>query len=121
MQQAVKTLEGGQKHDGRLTLPQVLDWLVADAMVAAEVAEQLKKERRYYRGTTHPLVVVAQQKWKKGSTALTLGVLSEWLAKRVGMEYPLRISGAMKVGAGLTTMDEVLKVAPPVRDPAVRP
>jgi general secretion pathway protein E len=98
MQQAVKTLEGGQKHDGRLTLPQVLDWLVADAMVAAEVAEQLKKERRYYRGTTHPLVVVAQQKWKKGSTALTFGVLSEWLAKRVGMEYlhidPLKIDVA---------------------------
>ena len=31
---------------------------------------------------------------------------------------PLRISGAMKVGAGITTMDEVLKVAPPVRDGA---
>ena len=30
----------------------------------------------------------------------------------------LRISGAMKVGAGLTTIDEVLKVAPPVRDAA---
>ena len=98
MQQAVKTLEGGLKHDGRLTLAQVLDWLVADAMVAAEAAEQLKKERRYYRGTTHPLVIVAQQKWKKGSTLLTLGVLSEWLAKRVGMEYlhidPLKIDFA---------------------------
>ena len=32
----------------------------------------------------------------------------------------LRISGAMKVGAGITTMDEVLKVAPPVRDAASR-
>jgi len=31
---------------------------------------------------------------------------------------PLRISGAMKVGAGLTTIEEVLKVAPPVRDSA---
>jgi general secretion pathway protein E len=28
----------------------------------------------------------------------------------------LRISGAQKVGAGLTTIDEVLKVAPPARD-----
>jgi general secretion pathway protein E len=28
----------------------------------------------------------------------------------------LRISGAMKVGAGLTTIEEVLKVAPPVQD-----
>ena len=98
MQQAVKTLEGGLKHDGRLTLAQVLDWLVADAMVAAEAAEQLKKERRYYRGATHPLVIVAQQKWKKGSTLLAPGVLSEWLAKRVGMEYlhidPLKIDFA---------------------------
>ena len=37
------------------------------------------------------------------------------LAFKEGMK-PLRISGAMKVGAGLTTIDEVLKVAPPVRD-----
>jgi general secretion pathway protein E len=33
---------------------------------------------------------------------------------------PLRISGAMKVAAGLTTLDEVLKVAPPARDAAAR-
>jgi general secretion pathway protein E len=33
---------------------------------------------------------------------------------------PLRISGAMKIGAGLTTVDEILKVAPPVRDTASR-
>ena len=36
-------------------------------------------------------------------------------ALKEGMK-PLRISGAMKVGAGLTTIEEVLKVAPPVRD-----
>jgi general secretion pathway protein E len=40
-------------------------------------------------------------------------------AFKEGMK-PLRISGAMKVGAGLTTIDEVLKVAPPVRDAAAR-
>jgi len=40
-------------------------------------------------------------------------------AFKEGMK-PLRISGAMKVGAGLTTIDEVLKVAPPVRDSAAR-
>jgi general secretion pathway protein E len=40
-------------------------------------------------------------------------------AFKEGMK-PLRISGAMKVGAGLTTVDEVLKVAPPVRDAAAR-
>jgi len=36
-------------------------------------------------------------------------------ALKDGMK-PLRVSGAMKIGAGLTTMDEVLKVAPPVRE-----
>jgi general secretion pathway protein E len=40
-------------------------------------------------------------------------------ACKEGMK-PLRISGAMKVGAGLTTVEEILKVAPPVRDPAMR-
>ena len=36
-------------------------------------------------------------------------------AFKEGMK-PLRISGAMKVASGLTTIEEVLKVAPPVRD-----
>lgn len=38
------------------------------------------------------------------------------LAYKEGMK-PLRISGAMKVAAGQTTIDEVLKVAPPSADP----
>jgi len=95
MQQAVKTESGA-----RLTLAAILDWLVADKMVEPAAAETLKKERRYYRGTMHPLVIVADQKWKKGGTApgnalLTLDVLTEWLAKRSSMEYlhidPLKI------------------------------
>jgi len=36
-------------------------------------------------------------------------------AMKEGMK-PLRISGAMKVAAGVTTIEEVLKVAPPIRD-----
>jgi general secretion pathway protein E len=35
-------------------------------------------------------------------------------AYREGMK-PLRISGAMKVAAGLTTLEEVLQVAPPAQ------
>jgi general secretion pathway protein E len=35
------------------------------------------------------------------------------LATREGMK-PLRISGALKVAAGVTTLEEVVKVAPPV-------
>ncbi|MCD6041150.1 MAG: type secretory pathway, ATPase PulE/Tfp pilus assembly pathway, ATPase PilB, partial [Burkholderiales bacterium] len=94
MQQAVKT------QDARLTLAELLDWLVADKMVDAEPAAKLKKERRYYRGTMHPLVIIAEQKWKKpgpgpGVTHLNLDLLTEWLARRVGMDYfhidPLKI------------------------------
>ncbi len=96
MQQAVKT-----PLDHRLALPEILDWLVEDKLVAAEAANQLKKERRYFRGTLHPLVVVADQKWRQASPPhkqLSLEPLTEWLAKRVGMEYlhidPLKIDFA---------------------------
>jgi general secretion pathway protein E len=36
-------------------------------------------------------------------------------AFKTGMQ-PLRISGARKVASGLTTMEEVLKVAPPLQE-----
>ena len=94
MQQAVKTPAG----EHRLTLSEVLDWLVEDGMVDPGAVAQLKKERRYYRGTQHPLLSVAEQKWKSLAAphrALTLEVLAEWLARRVAMPYlhidPLKI------------------------------
>src|SRR5512140_3432854 len=93
MQQAVK-----KESEERLNLPQVLDWLLEDGLIAAEAAEHLKKERRYYRGVLHPLVIVADQKWKSTAAPhrpLSLDALMEWLAKRVGMGYvhidPLKI------------------------------
>ena len=49
---------------------------------------------------------------KKLITAATDATRIRELACREGMK-PLRISGAMKVAAGLTTLDEVVKVAPP--------
>jgi general secretion pathway protein E len=88
-----------QVAEHRLTIAEVLDWLVEDGLVDAAVAEQLKKERRYYRGVQHPLVIVADQHWKPlGGGAhkqLTIEVLTEWLAKRVGLDYmhidPLKV------------------------------
>ena len=94
MQQVVKTEDGKEIRGGRLALGEVLDWLVQDRMADPQAAAQLKKERRYYRGTLHPLVIVAEQKWKK----LTLETLTEWLARRSGLEYlhidPLKIDFA---------------------------
>jgi general secretion pathway protein E len=84
--------------DRRLTIGEVLDWLVEDRMVEPQAAEALKKERRYYRGAQHPLAIVAEQKWKSAASPhrpLALEPLTEWLAARVGMEYlhidPLKI------------------------------
>ena len=94
MQQAVKTAAG----EHRLALAEVLDWMVEDKLVDAAAAEELKKERRYYKGALHPLAIVAEQKWKLPGAPgklLTLDAAAEWLAKRVGMEYlhidPLKI------------------------------
>ncbi|HEX9398325.1 MAG TPA: GspE/PulE family protein [Burkholderiales bacterium] len=94
MQQAAKTAQA----ERRLALPDILDWLVEDKLTDAKTAETLKKERRYYKGTQHPLAIVAEQKWKLPGAPgklLTLDAVTEWLAKRVGLDYlhidPLKI------------------------------
>ena len=66
-------------------------------------------------GIYETLVLTPGFKGLLGATP-ELGRLREQAFKD-GMK-PLRISGAMKVGAGVTTIEEVLKVAPPVRDGA---
>jgi general secretion pathway protein E len=82
----------------RLTLPEVVDWLVADGLAEADAAEALKKERRLHGGREHPLVVIADQKWRTTRPVerlLTLELLTEWLAARSGLDYmhidPLKI------------------------------
>jgi len=90
----------------RLSITEYLDWLVEDKMVSVEDADRMKKERRYYRGAQHPLSIIADQKWKNQqppNKPLALETLTEWMAKRVGMEYrhidPLKIdfSGVTEV------------------------
>jgi len=83
----------------RLTLAEILDWLVEDGAVARAPAEEMKKERRYWRGAQHPLTLVAGENWKDlraPHKPLTLDALAEWLAQRFGMEYlhidPLKIN-----------------------------
>jgi general secretion pathway protein E len=83
----------------RLTLAEIIDWLVEDGAVARAPAEALKKERRYWRGQQHPLALVAGEGWKDlraPHKPLTLDALAAWLAKRVGLDYlhidPLKIN-----------------------------
>ena len=86
----------------RLSLVETIDALVADGLVAAATAEQFKQERRYLRGDTHPLIAIAEQKWKTvpqaGGAAilLDLDTLTQWLARWCGLEYfhidPLKVN-----------------------------
>ncbi|MBI5889845.1 MAG: type II/IV secretion system protein [Nitrosomonadales bacterium] len=82
----------------KLKLAEVLTMLLADGMVDKDVADTLAAEHRLRRHDAHPLVIVAEKSWKSKAAPyriLTLDVLTEWLAKRVGIEYfhidPLKI------------------------------
>jgi general secretion pathway protein E len=81
-----------------LTIVELVDWLLEDKLIDPADGDKIKKERRYYRGSHHPLVVIADQKLKSTQPPhkpLSLEGLTEWLAKRVGLEYrhidPLKI------------------------------
>jgi len=85
----------------RLTLPETVDALVADGLVGAEDAARFKQERRYYKGDTHPLIVIAEQRWKSlqpPHRMLDIDGLTQWLAQWSGLEYlhidPLKINFA---------------------------
>ncbi|MCL2524038.1 MAG: GspE/PulE family protein [Betaproteobacteria bacterium] len=81
----------------RLTLAEVLHMLVDDGLVAAAAADALKLERPR-NDKAHPLVVIADQKWRSlqpPGRLLGLATLTEWLAARCKLEYqhidPLKI------------------------------
>ena len=83
----------------RLTLSEVVDALVVDGLVAADEAARFKQERRYYQGDAHPLIVIAEQRWKSLQAphrVLDLDGLTQWLAKWSGLDYlhidPLKIN-----------------------------
>lgn len=82
----------------RLGLSEVLEWLVEDGLVERNQADGLKLERRLHGAKIHPLIVIADQKWRSASQPsklLGLETLTEWLAQRSGFDYlhidPLKI------------------------------
>ena len=84
-------------RERRLSLAEVLDCLALEKIAAPEVTDKLKAEWRLKKNAHHPLVLVADQKWKSllDGKNLTLDVLTEWTAQRAGMDYfhidPLKI------------------------------
>ena len=82
----------------RLSVAELLGLLVSDGLVAKSEAEVLLADTRLKRQVTHPLAIIADQKWKSllpPFRALTLEDLAEWLAGKVGLDYyhidPLKI------------------------------
>jgi general secretion pathway protein E len=89
-------------EERHLTLAEVVQELIADGLVPRADAERLVVDRRAYRaGAQHPLVAVAEQKWRSAQPPhklLTLEALTEWYAPKVGLAYfhidPLKINFA---------------------------
>ena len=86
-------------QERRLTLAEVLDELVADGYASRAEADALRANRRLHRGVAHPLVVIAEQKWKSAKPPhklLHLEWLTEWYAGKAGLPYyhvdPLKIN-----------------------------
>ncbi len=91
--------------DHRLTLPEVVDALAADGLIPAADADKFKQERRYFKGDTHPLTIIAEQRWKSlqpPHRVLDLDGLTQWMAKWCGLDYlhidPLKINFAAVTG-----------------------
>ena len=82
----------------RLSVAEILGLMVADGLIERKDADALIAESRLRRQLVHPLVVIAEQKWKSllaPHRPLLLDELGEWLATRIGLEYyhidPLKI------------------------------
>ena len=76
--------------DRPLTLTQLVTDLVTDKLVSKEAADQLLVNRRTIQSSQHPLVIIANQKWKDPrdpKKLLHIETLTEWLAAKSGMDY----------------------------------
>jgi general secretion pathway protein E len=83
----------------RLTLAEVVEALVEDGLATQEQVTPLLADRRLQGIGHHPLIVIADQKWKSAKEPfkpLALDTLTEWMAGRVGLQYfhidPLKIN-----------------------------
>src|SRR5262245_18193161 len=76
--------------DRRLTLEEILRDLVADNLVSREAADGLLATKALRKGDSHPLMIIADQKWKdprQPSHHLALEWRTEWLAVKVDLPY----------------------------------
>jgi general secretion pathway protein E len=77
-------------HEHKITVGEILRYLVQDGMVLKEEAEKLYQDHKHGRSSLHPLVILGEQKWKSLRSPhkqLTTEMLTEWLAEKVGIPY----------------------------------
>ena len=82
--------QNAPQSDRPLTLEQVVADLIADKLVGKEAGEQLLVNRRSFHSTQHPLILIANQKWKDlrdPRKTLHLEVLTQWLAEKSHLDY----------------------------------
>jgi general secretion pathway protein E len=87
-----------RRAEHKLTLDQVLHGLVADGLVLKTEADLLKHDHHDSRSGLHPLIVIAERKWrstKPPNKLLHIEALTEWLAHKANLPYyhidPLKI------------------------------
>ena len=76
--------------DNPLTLAQVVADLIADKLVPREEAEKLVANRRFSKSDAHPMMVIADQKWKDPRNPrklLGIETLMQWLAEKSALPY----------------------------------
>jgi general secretion pathway protein E len=109
-----------KQPDKKLSLDQLLADLVADKLVPPDASEKLVALRRNLRSSElHPLMILADQKWKdprNPKKLLTLEVLTEWLAGKVGLPYlhidPFKINFAAVTKVMSNAYAERFKILP---------
>jgi len=83
----------GHPAEGPLDLGRLLDELVADGLLSAELARPLRQHADDPADRRHALVRIAEKNWDNArlpGRSLTMEVLVQWLAQKTGLPY-LRI------------------------------
>ncbi|HYR05417.1 MAG TPA: GspE/PulE family protein [Gallionella sp.] len=108
-----------QPGEHKLTLGELLHWLVQDGMVQLAEAEKLIRIRKADHSNLHPLVVIGEQKWRSllpPGKHLSIELLTEWLAARIGMPYfhidPLQLNFGGIANIVSKSYAERLKIMP---------
>src|SRR5574341_553963 len=86
----IRVISPQRQPDRRLLLADVLRDMVADGLAEQSAADNLLAAKHLRRGDVHPLVLIAERKWKDPRhprRVLTLEALTEWLAGKVGLPY----------------------------------